>query len=97
MPDYSAYLPVPVRFEICGLLLALSATCRVPVLVPVAVGVKVTLILQVVLAARLDPQVVVETAKFPVVVMVIPVSATLCLLLSVNTFAVVVVPTFVAA
>ena len=78
-------------------MLALSATCRVPVLVPVAVGVKVTLILHEVFAARLVPQPVVETAKSPVVVIVMPVSAPLCLFASVNTFAVLVTPTFVAA
>jgi hypothetical protein len=61
------YLPVPVRLEVCGLLLALSLTLNVPGLVPVPVGVNVTLILQLDLAARLVVQVVVETVKSPVV------------------------------
>ena len=54
---------MPVRLEVCGLLLALSATFNFPVLVPVAVGLNTTLMVQLVLAARLAPQVVVETLK----------------------------------
>jgi hypothetical protein len=56
-----SYLPVPVRFEICGLLLALSDACTVPVLVPIAVGVNTTLMVQVPPGATLDPQNVEET------------------------------------
>jgi len=48
------------------------------------------------LAARLVEQVVAETLKSPVVAVEMPVSATLCLLARVNTFARLVVPTFVA-
>ena len=62
-----SHLPVPVRLEACGLLLALSATLNFPVLVPTAFGLNTTLIVQLVLAARLAPQVVVETLKSPVV------------------------------
>src|SRR5580693_7248097 len=62
-----SYLPVPFRFEICGLLLALSVTASSPVLVPVWVGVKVTLTIHFSLAARLVVHVVAETAKSPVV------------------------------
>ena len=92
------YLPVPVRLEVCGLpTTALSATCNDPVLAPVAVGVKTTLIVQLVLAARLVVQVVVETLKSPVVEIVMPVKAAVCLLASVNTLAALVVPTFCAA
>jgi len=36
-------LPVPVRFAVCGLLLALSLTLNCPVLVPLCVGVNSTL------------------------------------------------------
>ena len=78
-------------------MLALSLTHNLPVLVPVAVGVNTTLILQLALAAKLAVQVVVETLKSPVVEIAIPVSATLCLLVSVNTFAGLVVPTVLAA
>lgn len=91
------HFPVPVRVEVCGLLLALSLTLNVPVLFPVAVGVKVTLILHVDLAARLVAQVVAETLKSPVVEITMPFSATLCLLVRVNTFARLVVPTIRAA
>jgi hypothetical protein len=58
-----SHLPVPVRLEACGLLLALSATLNSAVLVPVAVRVNTTLMVQLVLAARLVPQAVVETLK----------------------------------
>jgi hypothetical protein len=93
----ATHLPVPVRLAVCGLPIALSATVNDPVLVPVAVGVKTTLIVQLVLAARLVPQVVVETAKSPVVEITRLVSATVCLLARVNTFAALLVATFCAA
>ena len=88
-------MPVPVRLEVCGLPVALSFTCNVPVRVPVCVGLNTTLIVHFDFAARLDAQVVVETLKSPVVPIVIPVKATLCLLESVNTFATLLVPTAV--
>ena len=91
------YLPVPVRFEDCGLLLALSVTFNFPVLVPTAVGVNTTLMVQLVLAARLAVQVVVETLKSPVVEITMLLSATLWLFLSVNVFGRLVVPTVWAA
>jgi hypothetical protein len=87
-------LPVPVRLEVCGLLTALSLTCNVAVLVPVSVGVNTTLMVQLDLAARLVVQVVADTLKSPVVEIAMPVSATLCLLASVNTFAGLLVPAF---
>ena len=98
--DYGSrpsYLPVPVRLEVCGLPTALSATFNDPVNLPVAAGLKTTLILQLVLAARLAVQVVVETLKSPVVEIAMLVSATLCLLARVNTLAALVVPTVCAA
>jgi hypothetical protein len=73
--------------------LALSLTLNFPVRVPVPVGVNVTPIVQLDLAARLVVQVVVETLKSPVVEITMLLSVTLCLLLSVNTFAGLVVPT----
>src|SRR5271169_5731294 len=87
------YLPVPFRLEVCGLPIALSATLIVPVLVPTALGVNVTLNVQEDRTFRLVPQVVDETLKSPVVEMVMPVRATACLLASVNTFAGLVTPT----
>lgn len=53
----------------------------------------VTLMVQVPRAFKLVPQVVVETAKSPVVEIKTPVSATLWWLVSVKVFAVLVVPT----
>ena len=87
---------MPVSAEVCGLLIPLSATLNDPVLVPVIVGVKVTLILQLALATRLVVQVVEETLKSPLVEITMLFSATFCLLVSVNTFAGLVVPTFSA-
>ena len=65
--------PMPVRFAVWGLLVALSLTSSVALRVPVAVGVKVTLIVQVAPAARVDPQLFI-CAKSPLLV---PVIATL--------------------
>jgi len=53
-------VPVPVRFTVWGLPLALSVTVIVPVCVPVAVGVNLTLIEQFAPAASEAPQVVVS-------------------------------------
>ena len=52
-------MPVPVRLAVWGLLLASSTTVSAPLRVPVAVGVNVTLIVQLAKAARLVPQVLV--------------------------------------
>ena len=52
-------IPLPFRAAVCGLPLALSVTDRVPLRVPVAVGVKLTLILQLVPAFKLEPQLLV--------------------------------------
>ncbi len=49
--------PVPVRLTLCGLPAALSVIDSVPVRVPVAVGVKVTLMVQLAPAATEAPQV----------------------------------------
>jgi hypothetical protein len=52
--------PVPVRLTVCGLPAALSEILTVAVRVPAAVGVNVTLIVQLLLAATELPQVVVS-------------------------------------
>jgi hypothetical protein len=88
------YFPVPVRLETCGLLLAESLTLSWPVRVPLAAGVKVTLIVHLPLAGRLVPQVVAETAKSPLVEIEIAFSDTDCSLVSVKIFGGLVVPTF---
>ena len=51
--------PVPVRLTVCGLLLALSAMVMAPVRLPTAVGVKVTLMVQLAPAATDVPQMLV--------------------------------------
>jgi|SRR5690349_8504390 len=56
--------PVPVSDTVCGLFEALSAMVSVPLRVPLPVGVKVTLTVQLELAAMLEPQVLV-CAKSP--------------------------------
>ena len=59
---------MPVKLAVCGLLVALSLTVIVPVRVPDAVGVKSTLMSQLIPAAREVPQVSVA-AKSPLAVM----------------------------
>ena len=51
--------PVPVRLTVCGLPVALSVTVIVPGWLPVAVGVKMTLMEQLAPAAKEAPQVLV--------------------------------------
>ena len=55
---------IPVRLTLCGLPVALSVTVNAPLLGPVALGVKITLIVQLALTAKLEPQVLV-CAKSP--------------------------------
>ena len=63
-------VPTPVRATVCGLLGASSITVRVPVEVLDFVGVKTTLIVQLALAPRLEPQLFVWL-KGPVVAMLL--------------------------
>ena len=86
-------MPVPVRLDFCGLLLALSLTLNDPVLVPLAVGVKVTLIVHLSFDPKLVVHVVAETAKSPVVEITILLRVTVWLLVRVNVFGGLVVPT----
>ena len=88
---------MPVRLEVCGLLLAESVTCKVPVAVPTAVGVNTTLILHVALEVNCAAHVVDETLNSPVVVMTMFLRIVLWWLSSVNTFAALVAPTVVFA
>jgi hypothetical protein len=53
----STTVPVPVTLTVCGLPAALSVIDNVPVRVPLCVGLKVTLMVQLASAARLEPQV----------------------------------------
>ena len=78
-----ATTPVPVRLTVWVAGLALSVMVRTPVLVPVAVGLKVTLRVQLVLAARLEPQVLVWE-KSPLAVMLVMLRVALPVLLRVT-------------
>jgi hypothetical protein len=62
--------PVPAKGSVCGLPGALSVTLRVPLRAPPAVGVNVTLIVQLLPAARLVPQPLVA-AKSPLAAMLV--------------------------
>jgi hypothetical protein len=75
--------PVPVSATLCGLPTALSVMVRAPVLVPPAVGLKVTLRVQLLPAATLAPQVFVWE-KSPLAVMLVMLRTTLPVFLSVT-------------
>src|SRR5437899_310696 len=75
--------PVPVRLTDCGLPAALSVMVIAPVRVPVAVGVKVTLMAQLAPAATDVPQVLV-CMKSPLATMLVTLSATVPVLVSVT-------------
>jgi hypothetical protein len=77
MPTVKLVLvPVPMRLTVCGLPLALSVTETEAVRVPLAEGVKVTLIVQLVPAATELPQVLVWAKSLALA----PVSAMLVIL-----------------
>lgn len=63
-------IPVPLRLTVCGLPLALSVTVSVPLKVPVPVGAKLTEMVQLAPAFKLDPQVLV-TVYFELTVMLV--------------------------
>src|ERR1700747_2758413 len=86
-----ALVPVPVRLTICGLPTMLSATLIVPVKVPVAVGVNVTLIVQGAPARREGPQLLVWR-KFVLAVIDVMVSVVVPELVNVTLCAGLVVP-----
>ena len=80
-------VPVPVRLTVWGLPLALSVRVMAAVRVPLAAGVKVTLIVQLAPAATLDPQLLVcakSLALVPVAARLVRVKAALPVLLSVT-------------
>jgi hypothetical protein len=85
-------VPVPVRPTVCGLPEALSLTLKLPVRVPDAVGVNVTLMVQFPPAARELPQLLVS-AKSPLAMMLLIVRVALPVLESVTVCAALVVPT----
>jgi hypothetical protein len=79
--------PVPVRETVWGELAAPSVKVSVPVLVPVAVGVKVTPTLQDLSAATPPVQVLVAMAKSPLVEILVKLRDVLWLLVNVTVWA----------
>lgn len=86
---------MPDKLAVCGLLLALSFTVRVPVFVPVTVGENVTLIVQLFLLLNVVVQVEVEMAKGAFVEYERPVRVVDTLFFNVNFLAALVEPTLV--
>jgi len=90
-------VPVPLKLTVCGLPLALSVSERLPERLPVALGVNVTLIAQLLPAATgaLVLQVVplAATAKSPVAAMLVKVKDAVPVLVTVTALAALVVPT----
>ena len=76
-------IPVPLKLTVCGLPLALSVMVRDPVLVPLAVGVKVTSMVQLALVATELPQVLVW-ANSPLAAMLVIASVALPVLVRVT-------------
>jgi hypothetical protein len=85
-------VPFPVRLTECGLPAALSTMVMAPVLVPAAVGVNLTLMVQKALAAKGLTQLLVW-AKSPLAVMLVMVIGALPLLLRFTSLGALVVPT----
>src|SRR5437763_1975739 len=86
--------PLPLRLTFCGLPVALSLTVTVPVRVPVVVGLKFTLIVQLVRAASDVPQVPSPArVKSPLTVMLLIVKVAVPVLVSVENCAMLVIPT----
>lgn len=85
---------MPVRLTVCGLVTALSATERVPVLVPAPEGLNSTLIVQVAPEFRVRPQVVADwmNSVASVSPMLMPVSVAAMLFFTVMTCSALVVP-----
>ena len=95
-----AYVPVPDSARICGLVRAESLIVKVPVRVPVAIGEKITLIVQFAPIASFLGQVLVSAKSFgsaPLIVMLVIFSGVAPGLVSVTSCAALVVPTFCAA
>jgi hypothetical protein len=89
-----AYVPVPFRLTVCGLPPPSSLILIFAILVPVAVGVNVTEIVQLALAAMLVPQVLVsEKSALFAPLMAIPINWVLPVFVSVTFCGALAVPT----
>jgi hypothetical protein len=85
-------LPIPSKFTVCGLFPASSVTVIVPARVPVAVGVSVTLIVQLLPTATRAPQVLVSP-KSPLAAILAMLREPVPVLFSVSVCAALVAPT----
>jgi hypothetical protein len=83
--------PLPPKFTTCGLPAALSLMVMEPVRLPAAVGVNVTLMVQLAPTAKLAPQVL-SCAKSPVATMLVIIKAAEPVLLNVTACGALVVP-----
>jgi hypothetical protein len=70
-------VPVPLRLTVCGLFAAPSVNVKVPVRAPVVVGENVTPTVHVPPAPMLVPQVLLATAKSPLVEILVKVRVVL--------------------
>lgn len=84
---------MPVSGTVCGLVPLTSLIVRLPVAAPFAFGVNVTVIVQLLPAAKLAAQLVLDTAKTLVVAMFVTGSAAVPLFRSVTVLGGLVVPT----
>jgi hypothetical protein len=91
LADKETAVPVPLKLTLCGLLVALSVRVREPVRVPAAVGLKVTVMLQLAPPARLVPQLLVW-AKSPLAVILLRLKADCPVLDKVRVFGLLGVP-----
>ena len=96
VPFEACYVPLPVRGIFCTLVRAESLIDKVPVRVPVCMGEKDTLIVQLLPTVSLAGQLLVS-AKSPLMVMPVTFSGVAPGLSTVMTCAALVVPTFCAA
>jgi hypothetical protein len=89
--ENAKYAALPLKFTTCGLPAALSVIVNEPVLLPVAVGVKVTLMVQLAPAGKDAPQVLISP-KSPVARMFVIIKGAVPVLLNVTACAALVVP-----
>src|SRR6266481_214318 len=85
-------VPIPFKATTCGLVGASSVKVKLPVRVPFAVGLKVTLTAQLAPTDTVAPQVFLEIAKSPLAVMLAIFSVAVPVLVRVTLFALLVTP-----
>jgi hypothetical protein len=88
-------IPVPLSDTVCGLVGASLVSVSVPLRAPIAVGVKVTVIVHVAFTAMLAVQPVLVCEKSPAIAMLEIVSAALPLFVTVTVWVALDVPTSV--